>query len=126
MVGWVVFERSKIKPDMYAIIESGGKQYRVAPGDTLDVEKLPVSIGDKVELTDVLIIADGDQVNVGTPTIENAAVVAHVMDNVKGVKIYGLKFKKRKGYRRKMGHRQHYIRLQIDEIRSGVEAAEEE
>ena len=106
---------------MYAIFESGGKQYRVTAGDTLDIEKLDFSVGETVELTNVLIIADDDQIKVGTPTIENAAVVGRVVDHVKGEKIQVFKSKKRKGYRRKTGHRQKYIRLHIDEIRPGSE-----
>ena len=108
---------------MYAILESGGKQYRVTAGDTLDVEKLDVSVGETVELKNVLMIVDGDQVKVGTPTIENAAVIGHVVDHVKGKKIYVFKSKKRKGYRRKTGHRQKYVRLHIDEIKPDAEAA---
>ena len=111
---------------MYAIFESGGKQYRVSPGDTLDIEKLAASVGDEVELTDVLMVVDGESVKVGTPTIENAAIVGHVLDHVKGEKIHVFKSKKRKGYRRKIGHRQKYIRLQIDEIRPGAETGTEE
>ena len=114
--------REQNKLDMYAIFESGGKQYKVAAGDTLDVEKMDVSAGDTVELTDVLLIADGDQVKVGTPTIENASIAAHVVEHVKGEKIYVFKSKKRKGYRRKTGHRQKYVRLYIDEIKLGAEA----
>ena len=116
---------AKTKPDMYAIFESGGKQYRATAGDMLDIEKLDVSIGETVELTDVLMVVDGDQVKVGTPTVENAVIVGHVVDYVKGKKIYVFKSKKRKGYRRKTGHRQKYIRLHIDEIRQGAEAAAE-
>jgi len=107
---------------MYAIFESGGKQYRVTAGDTLDIEKLDYSTGDTVELTDVLLIGDGEQVKVGMPIIENASVVGHVVEHVKGEKIYVFKSKKRKGYRRKTGHRQKYIRLHIDEIKPGAEA----
>ena len=107
---------------MYAIFESGGKQYRVAPGDTLDIEKMKVQAGDTLELTNVLMIVDGDQVKVGNPMIENAAIVGSVVDHVKGEKIYIFKSKKRKGYRRKTGHRQKYIRLHIDEIKPGIEA----
>ena len=110
---------------MYAIFESGGKQYRVAAGDTLDIERLDVLVGEKVELTDVLMIVDGDQVQVGAPTIENAAIAGHVVGYVKGEKITMFKSKKRKGYRRKIGHRQKYIRLHIDEIKLGSEAAAE-
>ena len=107
---------------MYAIFSSGGKQYRASAGDTLDLEKMNVSIGQIVELTDVLMVVDGDQVKVGTPTVENAAVVGHVMEYVKGDKIYVFKSKKRKGYRRKTGHRQKYVRLYIDEIKTDAEA----
>ena len=119
---WIIGERRKIGPDMYAILESGGKQYRVAAGDTLDIEKLDIPIGGTVELTNVMVIVDGDQVRVGTPTIENAAAVGHVVGFVKGVKTQAFKSKKRKGYRRKVGHRQKYIRLYIDEIKPGDEA----
>ena len=118
---WAVGKEQN-KLNMYAIFESGGKQYRVTAGDTLDIEKLDVSAGNKVELTNVLLIADGDQVKVGTPTIEDASVVGHVLAHVKGEKIYIFKSKKRKGYRRKTGHRQQYIRLHIDEIKQGAEA----
>ena len=107
---------------MYAIFESGGKQYRVTAGDTLDIEKLDVSVGETMELTNVLMIVDGDKVKVGAPTIENAAVVSHVVGHTKGEKIYVFKSKKRKGYRRKTGHRQKYVRLYIDEIKPGAEA----
>ena len=110
---------------MYAIFESGGKQYRVAAGDTLDIEELNVPIGAEVELNRVLMIVDGEQVQVGTPTIENAVIAGHVVGHVKGEKVTGFKSKKRKGYRRKLGHRQKYIRLQIDDIKLGSEIAEE-
>jgi len=120
---WTVRERNKVRSDMYAIFESGGKQYRATAGGTLDIEKLDVPAGETVELTNVLMIVNGDQVKVGTPTIENAAVVGHVVEHVKGEKIYVFKSKKRKGYRRKTGHRQKYVRLHIDEIKSDAEAA---
>ena len=110
---------------MYAIFQSGGKQYRVAAGDTLDIEKLDTPVGETVELTNVMMIVDEDQVTVGTPTIENAAVVGHIVENTKGKKIYVFKSKKRKGYHRKIGHRQKYVRLYVDEIRPGAEAAVE-
>ena len=110
---------------MYAIFESGGKQYRVAPGDTVDVEELDVAVDDTVELGNVLLIADGSQVVVGNPVIENAVIISHVVDHVKGEKIHIFKSKKRKGYRSKTGHRQKYVRLHIDEIRQDTEAATE-
>ncbi len=119
-------EGAGARPNMYAIFESGGKQYRVSPGDTLDIEKLAIPVGKEVELTDVLMVVDGESVKVGSPTIENAAIVGHVLGHVKGEKIHVFKSKKRKGYRRKIGHRQKYIRLQIDEIKPGAEAGTEE
>jgi large subunit ribosomal protein L21 len=114
------------KPNMYAIFESGGKQYSVSPGDTLDIEKLAIPVGKEVELTDVLMVVDGESVKVGSPTIENAVIIGHVLEHVKGEKLHIFKSKKRKGYRRKIGHRQKYIRLQIDEIKPGAEAGIEE
>jgi len=107
---------------MYAIFESGSKQYRATSGDTIDIEKVDAPIGETVELTNVLMIVDGDRIDVGTPTIKDAAIVCHVVGYVKGEKIHVFKSKKRKGYRRKTGHRQQYVRLHIDEIRSGAEA----
>jgi len=107
---------------MYAIFESGGKQYKAATGDILDIEKMDVPVGEAVEITDVRMIVDGDKVKIGNPTIENAAVVGHVMNYVKGKKIVVFKSKRRKGYHRKIGHRQQYMRIHVDEIRPGVEA----
>jgi len=108
---------------MYAIFESGGKQYRVTAGDTVDIEKIDTPVGEKVELANVLMVVDGDQIQVGTPTIENAVISGHVLGPVKGEKITVFKSKRRKGYRRKTGHRQKYIRLQIDEINLGSDDA---
>jgi large subunit ribosomal protein L21 len=106
---------------MYAIFESGGKQFKATAGDVLNLELMKVPAEDKLELTNVLMIVDGDQTKIGTPTVENAAIVAHVLDYVKGEKITIFKSKKRKGYHRKIGHRQKYVRIQIDEIRTGGE-----
>ena len=108
---------------MYAIFESGGKQYRVTAGDTVDIEKIDTSMGEKVELANVLMVVDGDQIQVGTPTIENAVISGHVLGPVKGEKITVFKSKRRKDYRRKVGHRQKYIRLYIDEISLGSDDA---
>lgn len=104
---------------MYAIFESGGKQYRVTAGDTVDIEKIDTPVGEKVELANVLMVVDGDYIQVGTPTIEDAVISGHVVGPVKDEKITVFKSKRRKGYRRKIGHRQKYIRLQIDEINPG-------
>lgn len=101
---------------MYAVVETGGKQYKVSAGDTVDVEKLPYEVGEKIELDRVLLVADGDEVRVGQPTVEGAKVLATVTDQVKGRKIIVFKYKPKERYRRKKGHRQAYSRLMIDEI----------
>ena len=108
---------------MYAIFQSGGKQYRVTTGDTVDIEKMDIPNSEKVELANVLMVVDGDQIQVGTPTIENAVISGHVVGSVKGKKVTAFKSKRRKGYRRKVGHRQEYVKLHIDEIKLGSEAA---
>jgi large subunit ribosomal protein L21 len=101
---------------IYAIIETGGKQYRVNPGQTIDVEHLGVAEGDTVELDRVLLIADGDRVTVGTPTIEGAKVMATSKGGGKGDKVIVFKYKPKVRYRKKTGHRQHYTRLVIDKV----------
>ena len=101
---------------IYAVIETGGKQYKVAPGQTVDVDRLVVGEGDTVELDRVLFIADGDNVMVGKPTIPWAMVVATAKGEGKGDKIIVFKYKNKTRYRNKTGHRQRYTRLQIKEI----------
>ncbi len=101
---------------IYAIIETGGKQYTVAPGQTIDVERLDVGEGNTVELDRVLFIADGDKVIVGTPTIDGAKVIATSQGDGKGKKIIVFKYKPKVRYRKKTGHRQLYTRLTIDKI----------
>ena len=101
---------------IYAIIETGGKQYKVTPSQTVDVERLNVAEGDTVELERVLFIADGDKVTIGTPTIDGAKVVATSRGEGKGKKIIVLKYKPKVRYRKKTGHRQLYTRLTIDKI----------
>ena len=102
--------------EIYAIIETGGKQYKVAPGQTVDVERLSVDEGDTVELDRVLFIADGDKVTVGTPTIEGAKVIATCQGDGKNKKVTVFKYKPKVRYRKKTGHRQLYTRLAIDRI----------
>lgn len=104
------------RTEIYAIIESGGKQYKVASGQTIDVERLDVAEGDIVELNKVLLLADGDKVTVGTPTIDGAKVVATSQGEAKRKKIIVFKFKSKVRYHRKTGHRQPYTRLAIDKI----------
>ena len=102
---------------MYAIIRSGGKQYRAEVGATVDVDRLPQAVGDTVEVDDVLLVADGDEVKVGQPNVEGASVAATVVEQFRGKKIIVYKYRQRTTYRRKQGHRQHYTRLRIDEIK---------
>jgi large subunit ribosomal protein L21 len=101
---------------MYAIIRTGGKQYQVAAGDTLRVEKLQGEVGETVELSDVLLVADGDDVKVGQPVVEGARVVAKIAEQGKAKKVLVFKKKKRKGYRVRNGHRQLFTALSIEEI----------
>ncbi len=101
---------------MHAIIETGGKQYKVAEGDTLFIEKLPVEAGEAVTFDKVLAVIDGDNVTVGTPVVEGAKVDASVVKNGKGKKIIVFKYKPKKGYRRKQGHRQPYTKVTIGKI----------
>ena len=93
---------------MNAIIETGGKQYKVAEGDTLFIEKLPVEAGDTVTFDKVLAVLDGDKATFGAPVVEGAKVTASVVKNGKGKKVIVFKYKPKKGYRRKQGHRQPY------------------
>jgi large subunit ribosomal protein L21 len=101
---------------MYAIIKTGGKQYQIATGDRLLVEKLEGNVGDSIELTEVLLVAGGDGVTVGQPLVEGAKVVATITDQGKHKKIRVFKKKRRKGYRLSQGHRQPYTSLTIAEI----------
>lgn len=99
---------------MYAVIESGSKQYRVTAGDVIQVESLPVQEGDKIELDRVLLIADDGKITVGAPTVEGASVKATVKGHGRAKKI--IVYKHKKNYHKKQGHRQNFTRLQIDEI----------
>ncbi|MBI2873000.1 MAG: 50S ribosomal protein L21 [Chloroflexi bacterium] len=100
----------------YAVVETGGKQYRVSPGATVDVERLPAQPGDLVEVGRVLMVGGDGGVAVGTPVLEGAKVVAEVQSHGRGKKIIVFKFKNKTRYRRKQGHRQAYTRLLIKEI----------
>ncbi|HIC93080.1 MAG TPA: 50S ribosomal protein L21 [Anaerolineae bacterium] len=101
---------------MYAVVETGGKQYRVEVGQIIEVEKLPFAVGEKVELDRVLLVADGDEVKVGQPTVKGAKVLATVVGHGRGKKVIVFKYKPKERYRRKLGHRQAYTRLLIDKI----------
>jgi large subunit ribosomal protein L21 len=102
--------------EIYAIIETGGKQYKVTPGQIIDVERLDVAEGNTVELDRVLLIANGDKVTVGTPIIDRAKVIATSKGEGKAKKIIVLKYKPKVRYRKKTGHRQLYTSLAIDKI----------
>jgi large subunit ribosomal protein L21 len=106
------------KKGMYAVVETGGKQYRAAPGEYVDVEKLPAEIGDQVTLDQVLLIADGDAITVGQPTVHGATVLATVMAQRKGRKVIFFHYVPKKRQRTKTGHRQYYTRLRIEAIQA--------
>ena len=103
---------------MYAVISTGGKQYKVSEGQTIRVEKVPGDAGSTVSFDRVLMVSDGDNVRVGQPTVAGASVTGHVVQQEKAKKIIVFKYKRRKGYRKKRGHRQHYTALKIDAIKS--------
>ncbi|MEX0606670.1 MAG: 50S ribosomal protein L21 [Halofilum sp. (in: g-proteobacteria)] len=102
---------------MYAVIQTGGKQYKVAEGDTLQVERLGAAEGEQVEIEDVLLIADGDDIKVGTPRVEGAKVEAKVRANGRGKKIEVVKFRRRKHHQKRTGHRQDFTELEITGIK---------
>lgn len=101
---------------MYAVIKTGGKQYRVAQGDVLRVEKLPVEAGSTVEIDQVLMVANGDDIKIGAPLVSGGKVTATVNGHGRGDKIKIIKFRRRKHHRKQMGHRQDYTELQITGI----------
>ena len=102
---------------MYAIIRSGGKQYRAEVGTTVDVDRLPQEVGETLEISDVLLVADGDDTRIGLPKVEGATVTATVVEQFRGKKIIVYKYRQRTNYRRKQGHRQYYTRLRIEDIK---------
>ena len=100
----------------YAIIKTGGKQYRVKPGDELDVELLPSPVDSVAEFGEVLALSDGGEVTIGAPLVEGAKVTAQVLSHYKDKKLMVFKYKAKNRYRRKRGHRQTYTRLRIQDI----------
>ncbi len=102
---------------MYAIIESGGKQYRVQKGDTINVELLKTQAGSSVSFDHVLLLNHENQTQVGTPHVTGCKVLGEILGEVKGEKIIAYKYKKRKNYRRKVGHRQKYSKVTITDIK---------
>lgn len=109
---------------MFAVIKTGGKQYRVQVGDILNVEKLDLGEGKKVTFDDVLLIEDDKNVLIGTPVVAKAQVVGEVVENLKDKKVLVFKKKRRKQYRKMTGHRQMLTRVKIEKILSGLEAPE--
>ncbi len=108
---------------MYAVIKTGGKQYRVSPGDRLKVEKLNANAGETVTFSDVLMVGDGANVSAGAPTVSGAKVTATVVEHGRGKKVIVFRFKRRKGFQKKQGHRQDYTLVQIDEVEAEGEKA---
>ncbi len=103
---------------MYAIVATGGKQYRVKEGETLRVEKLSADAGEKVELDNVLLIGEGGDIKIGAPYLDGAKVTAKVVANGRGDKVKIVKFRRRKHSRRTMGHRQSYTEIEITSIKA--------
>jgi len=101
---------------MYAVIKTGGKQYRVSSGDLLKVEKLDGNVGDTIAFDKVLMTSDGDDVNLGKPYLEDIQVNGRIAEHGKDKKVVVFKYKKRKGYRKKRGHRQDFSLIKIEDI----------
>ena len=101
---------------MYAVIKTGGKQYKVSEGETLKIEKLNADAGSSIDLNEVLMVADGDDVKIGTPFLDGGKVSATIESHGRHKKIRIIKFKRRKHYRRQMGHRQDFTEIKIEKI----------
>lgn len=101
---------------MYAVVKSGGKEYRISTGDVIRVDKVDGKVGDQVTLKDVLMVSQEGRVHVGTPQLAKATVVGEIVQQTKGRKILTYKMKRRKNYRRMKGHRQDYTYLKVNEI----------
>lgn len=104
---------------MFAVIRTGGKQYQVAEGDWLDIEKLPGDVGSTITFDDVLLVSGDKGTNVGTPVVSGASVSGTVVRQARHPKVIVFKYRKRKNYRRKNGHRQPYTRVKIESIKVG-------
>ncbi len=104
---------------MYAVLKTGGKQYRVEPGKIFRVEKLPGEVGKEVILKEVLMVSDGENIEVGNPLLDNYWVRCRIVEQGRNRKIIVFKYKRRKGYKRTRGHRQHFTALKVEEIGQG-------
>ena len=101
---------------MYAIVNTGGKQYKIRQGDILRLEKIPGEVGSPVSFDRVLMFSDGENASIGRPVLDNVTVKGHIVEQGKAQKIIVFKYKRRKRYRRKLGHRQQYTAIKIDSI----------
>ncbi len=104
---------------MYAVVKTGGKQYRVSEGDKLRVESLVAGEGDSITLNEILMVGEGENVTIGSPMVANASVSATVLSHGRGKKVHIMKFRRRKHHRKQMGHRQNYTELEITGISAG-------
>ena len=104
---------------MYAVIASGGKQHRVQEGEVLRLEKLEVATGESIDFDEVLMVADGENINIGAPVVDGAKVSAEVLAHGRGEKVSIIKFKRRKHHRKQMGHRQWFTEVKITGINAG-------
>ena len=98
---------------MYAVVKTGGKQYRVSAGEKLRIEQIPAEVGQEIVLDQVLVIADGDALKMGTPFLAGAQVKAKVLEHGRGDKVHIFKMRRRKHYRKSQGHRQNYTEIEI-------------
>ncbi|RPJ11039.1 MAG: 50S ribosomal protein L21 [Deltaproteobacteria bacterium] len=105
---------------MYAVVKTGGKEYKISKGDLVRVEKLEGKVGDQVTLSDVLMVSDEGQVQVGTPFLANTMITGEIVQEIKGKKVLTYKMKRRKNYRRFKGHRQTYTYLKVNDIQTGT------
>lgn len=101
---------------MYAVIKTGGKQYRVSAGEKLKIERIPADVGSEVVLDQILMVADGDAVSVGAPLVAGASIKATILAHGRGDKVHIFKMRRRKHYRKSQGHRQDYTEIRIDNI----------
>ncbi len=101
---------------MYAVVKTGGKEYRVSKGSIIRIEKLEGKVGDQVEMRDIAMISEGDQIQTGAPYLTNAVIMGEIVQEIKGKKAMTYKMKKRKNYRRFKGHRQAYTYLKVNDI----------
>lgn len=101
---------------MYAVIKTGGKQYRVETGQVIRIETIPGETGESIEFSDVLMVADGDDIRIGAPMLSDAKVTGQILEHARGKKIEIIKFKRRKHHMKKQGHRQNYTAVRIESI----------